>query len=419
LLLLLKIDTMPKGLDFRKEILMNTFFEVVQNSVPFSLKINKNLKKFSALIFAKTNEAISVSTLKRLFIYNDKTAPSRYTLDLVCRTVGYKDWTDFVESQVQISDFNYREVLTCINNTGYHNFEEFIKLSTMFTYSDYQYDIILALLRVAVQRYDMEVLTHLFDLHVFDVEVNYLPPQYYFAQEMGLIFRNSDVIIDLIPFYAKNPVAQRWYIERFVDEDHLNGYYGDLLTQYHLHKKTPEAQLFYHSMMCVRDIQNGVYKSEHFDYMIHFRETEPVFYIPKIRRLALLIVYYNDDEELKQTIMDELKWMLSTLNRVDYTYVALIFCNIVFYKEDHAIIKKALEMMELHRLKSDYNINLFRDLNMLRIFEAYVLLGDGKPREAKAKLQSFNPFYQIPYQQYMLNKHLGRINQLINDVLTE
>jgi hypothetical protein len=410
---------MPKGVDLKKETLMNTFLEVVQNSVPFSLKINKNFTKFSELIFSKTNKTVSVSTLKRLFIYIDQTAPSRYTLDLVCRTVGYKDWNDFVESQTQISDFNYKEILTCINNTGYRDLEEFIKLSTMFSYSDYQYDIILALLKVAVQRGDKEVLTHLFDLPVFDAEVNYLPPQYYFAQEMGLILRNSDIIMDLIPHYAKNAVAQRWYIERFVDEDHLHGYYGEMLTLYHLHKKTQEAQLFYHSLMCVRDIQNGVYKSDHFDYMTQFRESEPVFYIPKMRRLALLIVYFNDDKEVKQTLMDEFKHLLSTLNRFDYTYIALIFCNIVFYKEDHAIIKTALEAMELSRFKSDYNINLFRDLNMLQIFEAYVLLGDGKPREAKAKLQSFNSFYQIPYQQRMLNQHLGRINQMIEEALVK
>ncbi|WBA40795.1 hypothetical protein [Hymenobacter canadensis] len=50
---------------------------------------------------------------------------------------------------------------------------------------------------------------------------------------------------------AAHPAGQEYFVESFVDMAHLNGAYGEVLTHYLQHKRTPEAQLFGHGTLFV------------------------------------------------------------------------------------------------------------------------------------------------------------------------
>ncbi len=260
---------------------------------------------------------------------------------------------------------------------------------------------------------DIETLSKLFDIpNVFDF-VEYNSPHFFFTQELGLIFRNSTLLKDLIPHYAKHPVAQECYIERFVDEDNLNGYYGELLEHYHKHKRNLEAQLFYHCLMCQRDIENGILKSPHFDFLIHFRETELIHPIPKMRRLALLIVYFSNDKEIVDSLLEEIPVLTANENQDLCLFVALIYCQIVFINKDQYALKRMFQYMNFTTNSYTQNINMLRYANLLKIYEAYVLLGDGKPQEAKSKLSTFNPLHQCPKTYNLHNRNYDIVNTLI------
>jgi hypothetical protein len=73
---------------------------------------------------------------------------------------------------------------------------------------------------------------------------------YYIGQAMGLLLRSHATLADaLIRPLAAKPNAQRYFVEWFVDEDYLGGYYGRLLDAYHTHKQEqPEDRLFYFSL---------------------------------------------------------------------------------------------------------------------------------------------------------------------------
>ena len=398
---------------------MDMFRDAVQNALPFSLKVNKNLSRFSEMIFDKTHCTVSVSTLKRIFLYPEKTEPSRYSLDLICQAVGYQNLDDFIENQNHLLDFSHREVISMIRLNGYTDYENFKKIISEFSVASDLYDVIHTLVKLAVEKKDKETLSQLFELKFFEEQMNNYPPKNFFVQDLGLILRESEIIMELIPAYAKSPAAQKWYIEWFVDEDNLNGYYGALMEAYHKHKTNLEAQLFYHVLMCVRDLQNGISTSSHFDYLLQFRETEPIHFHPKIRRLALLMVYFNNDREIIDSLLDEVKELIQEINLGERAYTTTVFCNIVFFREDDYAIKKAIEYMNLNCSKSDYDINIYRNFNILKIYEAFVLMEDGKPKEAKAKLLSYNPLYQYPHRVNMYKKHYDRVNELIAIKLNE
>jgi hypothetical protein len=50
----------------------------------------------------------------------------------------------------------------------------------------------------------------------------------------------------------------------------------------------------------------------------------------------------------------------------------------------------------------------------LKIYEAFVLIGDGKPQEAKSKLSSFNPLHQCPKTYNLHNKNYEIVDTMIS-----
>ena len=404
---------MPKGVYIQDAKVMERFRTVVQNALPYSLKINKNISKLAQLIFSTTHNSVSVSTLKRLFLYPDETTPSLFTLDAICETIGFDDWNDFLAKDNRITDFEYLEIITMVRQNGYRDFEEFKEIISRFADTANKYEVTLALVQVAMAKQDIDTLSQLFDIPTVFNFVEYNSPHFFFTQELGLIFRNSPLFKDLIPIYAKHPVAQDSYIERFVDEDNLNGYYGEMLEHYHEHKQNLEAQLFYHCLMCQRDIQNGILKSPHFDFLIHFRETEAVHPIPKMRRLALLILYFINDKEIVDSLLEEIPLLIVNENQDLCLFVALIYCQIVFINQDHYALKRMFQYMNFTTNSYTQNINMLRYANLLKIYEAYVLLGDVKPHEAKSKLSTFNPLHQCPKTYNLHNKNFEIVNTMI------
>lgn len=406
---------MPKGVVVQDEKVMERFRTVVQNALPFSLKINKNISVFSQLILSKTKSNVSVSTLKRLFLYPDSTTPSQYTLDLICKTIGLSGWNEFLENENQIVKYMHFEIMTTIKINGYKDFEEFGRIINENASSPHIFDIILTLVREAVKKKDNETLSGLFNISFFSQVVNNYPAQFYFEQEFGLLMREYSEIDQLVEHFAKNPNAQRWYIEHFVDEDYLDGYYGKMMEIYHQHKKTNEALLFYHSLMCQHDIENGNFNSKHYDFLLQFRETQSVHFIPNFRRLALLIIYFHNDKEIKDSLLEEIPLITNNLNVGDRSFLALIFCQIVFLKGDFYAIKSLFEYMHLKQDISIEEIHLYRNFNVLKIYKAYVLYHENKIQEAENILKSYNN--KNPFRQNLFDKHSSIVNALIREAI--
>lgn len=82
---------------------------------------------------------------------------------------------------------------------------------------------------------------------------------YYISQAIGVVMRSNESLAnELINDYGAHPLAQQYFVEWFVDEDYLTGYYGKLLNIYHQHKKTQKAdRLFYYALQYTASLQTG------------------------------------------------------------------------------------------------------------------------------------------------------------------
>ena len=409
---------MPKGICIEEKSLLELFRRTVESHLPFSLKINKNFGQFSSLIYDKTGNYISVSTLRRIFQYESNTFPTLFTLDTICKAIDYSSWKAFVECAYKNHEEEHYEILSNLRYNGYENADEFMRIFNDFVNTEYCYDITLALAQAAVRKADIPVLSKLFELPVvFDADISErrMRRYLYFTQELGMTLRsNKNLIYKLIPIYAQNKAACGNYIERFVDEEELNGYYGALLDEYHKHKTTLEANLFYHCLMCQRDFENGDFASEHLQFLLRFEETEPTHFIPKIRRTALLIVhFYSSDKAKVEELLSEIPAIIQPELENCNSYSALKFCQLVFPLRDHTLIKRYLAYFNQPTDKHYSNVFVKRNMNLLKIYEAYVLCCDGHTDFAEQKLDSYNHLYFFPNTQKLTKTHFEVVRRLI------
>ncbi|MCX6308801.1 MAG: hypothetical protein NTY32_08260 [Bacteroidia bacterium] len=404
---------MPRGVSIKESGLLERFKNAVQQKLGFSVSLHKNYVHLSEIVYQRTNCNISISTIKRLFSTTNPTKPSKYSLDCIARAVGFASWDEYVVIDLQYSDFEHLEIIENIKVEGYLNAAEFNKLFHHFLDTPHYYSVTLALIEAAIKKNDVEVLAKLFDLpKVWDLFPNN-PPGFYFIEKVGMLFREAKVIYSLIPIYAKHPVGQTSFVEMIVDEESLNGYYGELLEVYAQNKQSTEAQLFYHCLMCQRDFENGDMNSPHFHYLIHFRTDEHIHHLPLTRRLALLTIKYIDNVELCDSFIDEMYTLLQRMDENDYNFCIYKYCQIVFMARVCHPIKKVLSFLKL--TTDDHSPNHFinRLLNLLKIYQAYVLYSDGKLTEAKRELNNYNRLYCYPNNFVKTKMHFDVVSRLV------
>lgn len=404
---------MPRGISLNDENILKRFKEIVQSRTDFNITLNKNYSLFSDKIFEKTGSNLSASTLKRIFSDNSKTKPTKYSLDTIARAVDYDSWDDFVKKDVQFSDFERHEIIYNLKYESYLDVAEFNAIFNRYFDTPYCYNITYFLIEAAVKKNDEDVLLTIFNLpKVWDmIADNYM--SYYFMEKVGMLFRDTTIIHKLIPHYSQHPVAQTSYIEIFIDEEQLNGYYGELLEAYAVHKTTPEAQLFYHSMMCQRDFENGDLNSSHFNYILKFVPTQEIKPKHLVRRLALLVVKYIDNKVLVDSLLEEFSVLIEKLEENEFNYNIYKFCQIVFQSREAYPIKKTLNLMTLNTDYFSYNYFINRLLNLIKIYESFALAQEGDIKGAHDKLASYNRLFCYPNSLRKSKIHFNVVNRII------
>ena len=79
-----------------------SLIEAVERAVGRKMTSPRDFEYLSTCLANRLNEGLSVSTLKRLWNYvPNRFAPTRHTLDVLARFVGYDGWEQFNEGQPQ------------------------------------------------------------------------------------------------------------------------------------------------------------------------------------------------------------------------------------------------------------------------------------------------------------------------------
>jgi len=241
---------------------------------------SKDCEALSKNIEKVCNERISTTTLKRIFGFTKSSEkPRLYTLDVLATYIGYADWSNLIAKEENAANFyNALDLLPKVNDDYANNIhllyhqiawslttqsislKEVIKLCKLFGREKQIYPFVIEMISIAAQQKNVEFLKSVYNLpFVFDEKYNNRLDFYYVGQTMGLMLRlNPDIEDELIPSLADNWKAQKYFIEWFVDEDYLVGYYGKLLDDYHKVKnKNIDDRLFYYCLKYNQSLQLG------------------------------------------------------------------------------------------------------------------------------------------------------------------
>jgi hypothetical protein len=195
----------------------------------------------------------------------------------------------------------------------------------------------------------------------------------------------------LIPYYGASTKAQVFLVEWYVDEDNLNGYYFDLLQEYHKHKTNLEAQLFYNCLMYQHAILKDQSTQPWLDSIRDFVETEPVHPIPKARRLGTLMLETEPNVPFDELLMQEVSTFFEQLNEDDKIVTALKMIWLLYIKRRASLITFVLKFVP-NIIGIEKNIWTRININQLRIYRAYSYLSTNEKEKAKKELDQFDSF---------------------------
>lgn len=241
---------------------------------------SKDCEALSKSIEKVCNNRISATTLKRLLGFAKSIEQPRiFTLDVLAAYVGYKDWSSLLAKTDKASNFSslIQSKALAKQETGndiyllYHqislslttqsvNTKEVIKLCKQFGKQKEIFPFVIEIMAIAARFRNIQFLKNIFNLpFVFDKKFHQEIDFYFVGQTMGLMLRlYPDIADELIPSFAANKIAQQYFIEWFVDEDYLQGYYGKLLDAYHKQKNKLNAdRLFYYCLKYNQALQTG------------------------------------------------------------------------------------------------------------------------------------------------------------------
>lgn len=382
---------MPKGLHRIDLVMLERFRAKVAQTLNLSLNSNKNYDYFSKFIFQKTHVQVSPSTLRRVFQYDSHHIPTKSTLDLVSQSIGFVNWNDFIEKEQTLSQYDLSQLISAIQLSGNPDQEQITKQIAKFKNCSNLFNLLEVIVQAAIAKRDIKLLSELFDLpDIFTFEQDSLKI-YFFIHNLVSRLNQAGLMSELIPYYGASTKAQVFLVEWYVDEDNLNGYYFDLLQEYHKHKTNIEAQLFYNCLMYQHAILKDQSTQPWLDSIRDFVETEPVHPIPKARRLGTLMIETEPNAPFDELLMQEVSTFFEQLNEDDKIVTALKMIWLLYIKRRASLITFVLKFVP-NIIGIEKNIWTRININQLRIYRAYSYLSTNEKEKAKKELAQFDSF---------------------------
>lgn len=403
---------MPRGISQSHEIYLSSFREYLLNTLPIQLHKKSNYNDLIDFVYGKTNVMLSESTLRRLLNPGKGIYPTLNTLNAVSQAIGFLSWEDFIQKKEKEVQFLYLQETTLMEEIRTSDFASFKKMIDAYEGTPVHFAVYKKMVMLAVEDRNIPVLARIFEFSAIYKNQLENIPLYFFVVVLVRKLVQFNLIDELIPYWAANKDAQLHFIEFFVDEYHLDGYFGRLMEAYHLNRKDTPAMLFYNTLMCERCFIMNVPPGEYLQYLENFVEVSPAHFYPKSRRLALLMMYHADNMYFVEKCKQDMDDLIDTLDNNDKLRIIHFLCRLFFLKRSadfiHYVIQKSLNM-NYHPTEIITRI----DENELIKYHAFVLFEKGFVHEARLKLNTHNPLYVSCHLYDVSKDHLKTIRDLI------
>lgn len=270
----------------------------------------------SQAIYEKVHEHISYNTLRRFFAISDQNRhiPSRATLNILARYVGYKNFAAFSEmtndSDPLLKWQAYFVSLEFDQCLSFNKVNELIKVTV-----DHQLfnTFLPALLLSAIEKNDSNFLKRFFELDILFTDANYLKHELFYAiQLLGIKLRSRTTLAEILwTHWANDERGRIFYFELFVDMDYLMISHYKALESYLQKAQKKQDLIFAQSLLCWRSLFLGdQMETDHWIEQLKTHENElSIHPIPRARLLNCLLVYYyiNKQEIALIRILQKIK----------------------------------------------------------------------------------------------------------------
>jgi tetratricopeptide (TPR) repeat protein len=325
-------------------------------------------------IYLKTQSSTSLNTLRRLFdLMKSKYQPSLFTLDLLSKYCGYSSFSDFTNS---------KKNKPCNNENQDNSFVNFLVL----LFRDFEVK-------------STNDITYIQLIHKIINNLEHWPAMIdTFQREI-----------------AKTASGQVFYYEQFINIDKLNSFYGKGLHYYLNEKKTVEAQLLGHSLLCLQSwlTMNDEGVENHYQEVLRHSVDENIHPFISARFFATQLykceISSNETEAIliqTREFYDNIRYSKFVHQNFPYfEYVlseALVLTN--QYEEALFYITEALKKRNYH-VPPNVDLRLFESIYL---FQAIALANIGKREKAKDILGSINT-----ENFYFLSRHFNSILYLL------
>lgn len=195
-----------------KESLLNILRKEIEDTFGQPIKSYRECVLLSEEIARKTSCTINHNTLRRIFgLVKATYPPSTTTLAILARYCGYDSLEELVEKKQQagntVHNFSPGDILSYIS--------AFFKDTPVNGYYDSTFAALVKQTVIFLQNYSL-------------------------------------LNLKLLKKIARTKNGQDYYFEQFVHIDELNAFYGEGLRYYMNEKRTVSAQIFGHSLLCLR-----------------------------------------------------------------------------------------------------------------------------------------------------------------------
>lgn len=214
---------------------------------------------------------VSVDTLRRFFgVINSTSLPSTYTLDVLSKYVGYKNWSDLIAGYQEEKQLHQKNVLYELLIKGVSYQELMVRFSTLSKTNE-TYELFNQVILIKAQQKDVAFFENIFEFKVlFELDESYKYAIYHTLHLLGsLCFTNDWLQKIAVKKYYNLPYDVDYFVEWLVIPEH--SYYLELLENYHrVTKDNTDKTVFYYTIKCTTLAKKGAWKlfSKHYDELM-------------------------------------------------------------------------------------------------------------------------------------------------------
>lgn len=375
---------------------------------------SKDCEALSRSIAKTCGERISVTTLKRLFGFaKGVEKPRLFTLDVLASYAGAKDWSALLsetKAAEEQTDALFRLIVKntqtdlyrlqhqLLQNLATNNIDirQTENLCRQFGKQPEITSFIIELVNLAGRTNNLLFLKHVFSLpHIFNEKHHTMAHLYYISQAIGVVLRNNETLANaLIGVYGAHPLAQQYFVEWFVDEDHLTGYYGKLLDVYHRTKKTKKSdRFFYYALKYSACVQTGAKEAgkQWIRKIKSLQLKHPINPILAGRYYGILLSGEPVSQSAKMKLVDNTFQQYIVTGHYESAIAFLLFlCRYLYQNNEQGMLLLATELFtaywekQTNKYKTHWGFKMENELNV------YLAYGSFLRNERKKALKYIN-----------------------------